>query len=68
MWSEDPKCRRLRHDRWFCHPARARWYEARMKCDMRLRAEMVYDIDPGIPRQLEVLLKAKGEAGVIYVS
>jgi hypothetical protein len=35
---------------------------------MRLRAEMVYDIDPGIPRQLEVLLKAKSEAGVSYIN
>ena len=39
-----------------------------MKCYMRVRAKMVYDIAPGIPRQLKVLLKAKGEAGVIYVS
>jgi hypothetical protein len=39
-----------------------------MKRDMGVRAKMVYDIAPGIPRQLQVLLKAKGEAGVIYVS
>ena len=39
-----------------------------MKRDMRVRAKMVHDIVPGIPRQLEVLLKAKGEAGVIDVS
>jgi hypothetical protein len=39
-----------------------------MMRDMGVRAEMVYDIAPGIPRQLEVLLKAKGEARVIQVS
>lgn len=39
-----------------------------MKRDMRVRAKVVYDIAPGIPRQLEVLLETKNEVGVIYVS
>ena len=39
-----------------------------MKRDMRVRAKMVYDIVPGIPRQLEVLLKTNNEVSVIYVS
>ena len=38
-----------------------------MKCNIRLRAEMVYDIAPGIPRQLEVLLNAKGQTDTIHI-
>jgi hypothetical protein len=68
MRSGDPKYRRLRRDRWFGHPASRREDEARMKRVLRVRAEVSYDIGPGLPCPFEVLLKAKGEADRIHIS